>query len=276
MILGSDEDRQRHLLYECTILHDKTARYTCEHCKVVTTKTVKGLKKHMRTECTALKGKPRKFIPKTCPKCASTFNTSEGLARHTIFCSMDRTSEALTCIRCNRLFSKKYHLERHLKLQSCVQTLHRCNYCRASFPDALPLKRHRKLGCPALLNPERYGIKTPCTCPRCGKKLPSKHALKRHEIVDFCRDEQTLKANPPAGKYQCPHCRMNLASLKVLQSHLARHCLVLLRRQADEEEEKSRQAADEVDVQKMLANCSADEPQDRRDRGEINGMDCMN
>lgn len=238
MILRTDEDKQRHLLYECDSIHSKTARYTCEHCKSVSTKTVEALKRHMR-ECSALQGKPRnthRFIPKTCPKCGRTFNTNEGLVRHSIFCTMDHANpQSLTCPNCQRVFSKKFHLERHLNLRICVKLASNpCRFCRATFPDPLALKRHKKVGCPALLNPEAFGLHTPCVCPRCGRKFATKKTLKRHEIVDFCRDAQSLTGGT-VRKFQCPYCWTQLINTKGLQRHLQANCLVLLQRQAEQE-----------------------------------------
>ncbi|XP_038115726.1 zinc finger protein 729 [Culex quinquefasciatus] len=236
----SDVEKQRHLVCECPVLYNKDVRYTCELCKVTSFQKVDDLKKHMQTDCPAQEGGSKvQVVPKQCLNCQKSFYTSEGLERHAVLCTKEKDNVVkLTCLNCGGVFNSRYYFARHIKLRACFRDPNQCKHCSAKFTDQKGLKRHRKVGCSALLNAESNGLKTTCKCEHCGKGFPKKVLVRAHQVVDGCGAEDRA-SKPAAGKVKCPYCFIQLSRACNLKRHLANFCLVILKKQDQAEAERA-------------------------------------
>ncbi|XP_039429802.1 zinc finger protein 729-like [Culex pipiens pallens] len=199
----SDEEKQRHLVCECPILHHQEGSSKVQS------------------------------LSKQCPRCRRPFNTSEGLERHISLCTADKPDAKLTCPNCGSVFNAKANLSRHLKIGACLRDPYQCKYCFEKLPDMKSLNRHCKVECRAMLNTEPNGIKMKCHCEHCGKGFRTKALLRRHQIVDGCGAEDRMaKTVKDPKKIQCPYCFEHFI-LKNLKRHLQQHCLVLLEKQVE-------------------------------------------
>uniref|UniRef100_A0A8D8N0L8 Zinc finger protein PLAGL2 n=1 Tax=Culex pipiens TaxID=7175 RepID=A0A8D8N0L8_CULPI len=199
----SDEEKQRHLVCECPILHHQEGSSKVQS------------------------------LSKQCPRCRRPFNTSDGLERHISLCTADKPDAKLTCPNCGSVFNAKANLSRHLKIGACLRDPYQCKYCFEKLPDIKSLNRHCKVECRAMLNTEPNGIKLKCHCEHCGKGFRTKALLRRHQIVDGCGAEDRMaKTVKDPKKIQCPYCFEHFI-LKNLKRHLQQHCLVLLEKQVE-------------------------------------------
>lgn len=170
-----------------------------------------------------------------CGKCNAKCKTFGFLTLHK---EAHKQGKPFCCKLCGKDFTRKYHLDRHLKYLNCDGSKpvfkHACRVCSASFARFDNLKDHlqqhvkptpkpKDFACPycpkafigsSLLN---IHIRThtgekPFICDICKNGFPSNAALRKHR--------RTHTGERP---YECPDCGDRFAARETLNRHKKRH-----------------------------------------------------
>lgn len=170
----------------------------------------------------------------SCPECGARCPDKGTLARHMY---THTGLKPYTCDRCNRQFSRKYHLERHVVQTGCDGTpkpAHPCQVCGKMFSrkdnlrehlraHAGQVKRKKKFAC-EFCNKEFHGTsllqvhlrthtgERPFVCEFCHKGFPSSGAVKKHR-----------RMHTGERPYECKQCLAKFAAKETLNRHIKTH-----------------------------------------------------
>ena len=126
--------------------------------------------------------------------------TSSSLApgiNHHHLLKMQTTEKSFVCYHCNRQFSSKSNLSRHMQIHNGEKE-HICGQCNKIFAHKSHLTGHMKIH-----NGEKQ-----CLCVQCNKQFALKQHLTRH-----------MKIHTDEKQYLCLQCNEQFA----LKQHLTRH-----------------------------------------------------
>ncbi|XP_059474666.1 zinc finger protein 436 isoform X1 [Neocloeon triangulifer] len=170
----------------------------------------------------------------SCPECDARCPDKGTLARHMY---THTGLKPYTCNRCDKMFSRKYHLERHVIQTGCdgkPKPSHPCQVCGRMFSrkdnlrehlraHAGQVKRKKKYNC-EFCNKEFHGTsllqihtrihtgERPYPCDFCEKTFPSSGAMKKHR-----------RMHTGERPYECKECFAKFAAKETLNRHVKTH-----------------------------------------------------
>ncbi|PNF34722.1 hypothetical protein B7P43_G05462 [Cryptotermes secundus] len=170
----------------------------------------------------------------SCPECEARCPDKGTLARHMY---THTGLKPYSCTRCNKQFSRKYHLERHIIQTGCdgnPRPSHPCQVCGRMFSrkdnlrehlraHAGQVKRKKKYNCQHC-NKEFHGTtllqihmrthtgEKPYQCDFCSKSFPSSGAMKKHR-----------RMHTGERPYECKECLAKFAAKETLNRHVRTH-----------------------------------------------------
>lgn len=107
------------------------------------------------------------------------------------------TSSGVTCHLCDKTYSNKAHLSRHMQNHSTVRP-YKCDVCQLAFSNTGRLKRHKET---------HSGVKA-FKCNLCDAKLSRKDHLKRHMII-----------HTESRPYKCSLCPFTAKRIDGIKHH---------------------------------------------------------
>ena len=113
------------------------------------------------------------------------------VARDTLVSLLTKLRKRFSCSYCEKQFTKKYHLERHVTSVHLHIRYH-CKICPKSFASKEKLKHHIQVKHEKTHNETNYAI----ACDICGKRFSCKDSLRIHLKVIH----ENLKP------FTCDHC----------------------------------------------------------------------
>ncbi|CAL4144063.1 unnamed protein product [Meganyctiphanes norvegica] len=131
-----------------------------------------------------------------CCQCNKTFTQKSGLIRH-----MKRHTGVYQCSQCYKTFMKNSNLSRHLKRHAGEKT-YQCSHCNKAFIEKGDLVKHLMT----------HTGEKPYQCNQCDKAFMKKSDLSRH-----------LKRHTGEKPYQCSHCNKDFVDKGDLNKHLKKH-----------------------------------------------------
>ncbi|XP_018576196.1 zinc finger protein 2 homolog [Anoplophora glabripennis] len=168
-----------------------------------------------------------------CADCQKNFKTKEQLIDHMRI----HPIKSVKCLGCNREFSRKYHLDRHIGQTGCTglpRKVFDCRVCKRYFTRKDNLAEHlrghagqgkkkKTFNCGfcgkvfhgyALLNVHvrTHTGEKPYPCDLCPKKFPSAGAMKKHR-----------RMHTGEKPYKCDECDKRFAAKETLNRHLRIH-----------------------------------------------------
>ncbi|XP_049789960.1 zinc finger protein 883-like isoform X1 [Schistocerca nitens] len=179
------------------VIHMEGETYTCPECNARCPD--KGtLARHMYTH-TGLK-------PYSCSRCQKTFSRKYHLERHVAQTGCDGKSRpSFPCQVCGRMFSRKDNLRQHLRAhagQVIRKKTYTCEHCHHEFQGATLLQVHLRT----------HTGERPYPCDFCPKRFPSSGAMKKHR-----------RMHTGERPYECKECYAKFAAKETLNRHIRTH-----------------------------------------------------
>lgn len=168
--------------------------YPCEKCNKQFTSTITR-SFHMKMYCYD-KNQEMKF---ECTKCDKKFPFGHMLQHHFAL----RHVHAYYCDYCQRSFSDKHHLTRHIIGHMGMKPF-KCNICSQKFSRKCKLQLHL----------QRHTNKKDYDCKICNKKFMFANLLKKH--MNFNCSEENIKACP----FLCDVCKKRYKDKKHIEKHM--------------------------------------------------------
>lgn len=108
----------------------------------------------------------------------------------------------VTCPKCRKVFSNKYHMLIHLKSHSEISR-YICELCEKTYSNASNLSKHKKLVHQGILS---------FVCQFCGEAFPSRQTRDTHSRI-----------HSGDAPFHCDYCTKNFRSKQTLQRHIEMH-----------------------------------------------------
>lgn len=177
-------------------------KYECDECKCKFSKLVK-LKIHILNI--------HHGINYQCEKCKKKFTSQEDKDIH--LASKDcKTETPSVCQECNKVFSKKEYLKKHLYMHSNV--LLKCKYCYCAFMKEKSYKNHlEKMNCSKSARKIKMAEYNYSKCRLCDIQYETEDILIQH-FSSVHHDQKP---------HQCFCCDSCLPTFKDLQNHIHQH-----------------------------------------------------
>ncbi|XP_017781421.1 PREDICTED: protein suppressor of hairy wing-like isoform X2 [Nicrophorus vespilloides] len=205
-----------------------TGSIKCTHCDNKLFDMQSNLSRHISLEHPDEKG-----VYKCC-ECARTFLSHAAILKHM---QSHPLAKPYSCKACNRDFTRKYHLERHVAQTGCdgqPRSLFKCEVCKKTFTRKDNLRDHlrahagqikkKKVFTCSYCKKEFMGsallavhVRThtgekPYPCDLCPKRFPSSGAMKKHR-----------RMHTGEKPYQCMQCKRRFAAKETLNRHMRTH-----------------------------------------------------
>lgn len=168
--------------------------YPCERCNKQFASTM-SRHFHMKMYCYD-KNQVMKF---ECSKCDKKFPLYHMLQRHFVI----RHVHIYYCDYCQRSFSDKHHLTRHIFGHMGLKPF-KCNICSQKFTRKCKLQVHL----------QRHSNKKDYDCKICNKQFMFKNLLKKHMNINC--SEENIKKNP----LLCDICKKRYKDKKHIEKHM--------------------------------------------------------
>lgn len=169
-----------------------------------------------------------------CIECQHSFDSKEGLIEHM---AIHPLTKPYSCKVCNKDFTRRYHLDRHLMQTGCdgpPRNSYKCQVCEKVFArkdnlrvhlraHAGQVKKKKIFGCTycgkefqghALLavHMRTHTGERPYPCDLCPKRFPSSGAMKKHR-----------RMHTGEKPYECKMCKKRFAAKETLNRHVRTH-----------------------------------------------------
>lgn len=146
----------------------------------------------------------------TCEHCNKHFSSKFKLVRHILIHS-DRRQ--FSCTVCERTFHRKDHLKNHIKVHSPTKKIYICDreQCKKEYTSILSYKKHLAV---------HFADEGHLDCKICTKKFENKSDLLYH--LKIHAGSRTLK-NPNEKKFRCEFCDRKFFTRKDVRRHLVVH-----------------------------------------------------
>ena len=142
---------------------------------------------------------PKSKISNLCPYCGKTFTENKLLNSHIAHVHTAPESKIHKCTECEKSFTIKSRLNRHLRVHTTTVKSYACDVCGKSFLQNDYLKKHMKWHSPEL----------PYSCSFCDKKFPFLFAVQSHE-----------KTHRGVCNYACTKCDASFVHSNSLTWHM--------------------------------------------------------
>ncbi|XP_063231421.1 gastrula zinc finger protein XlCGF57.1-like [Bacillus rossius redtenbacheri] len=169
-----------------------------------------------------------------CPECGARCPDKGTLARHIY---THTGLKPYSCSRCNRQFSRKYHLERHVIQTGCdgnPKPSHPCQVCGRMFSRKDNLREHLRAHAGQVKQKKKFTCvhcdkvfhgstllhihmrthtgERPYHCDFCPKRFPSSGAMKKHR-----------RMHTGERPYECKECFAKFSAKETLNRHIRTH-----------------------------------------------------
>ena len=190
-------------------VHDKTAKYECEHCQK-TFLRAQYLALHIRKVHYDVDPK-RTEAEYACSQCNKTFTNIISWRAHRynahanrVKYNKNRPIRDHVCVVCGKKFASKSWLDQHVQVHT-DQKPHLCSYCGKAFAMKGSLLQH------VIRHPEKDKDKR-FSCLVCGKRFFYKFLLHNHELT-----------HNPEKPFHCRMCPKKFKSKQALLLHTNMH-----------------------------------------------------
>ena len=157
-----------------------------------------SLKHHANSRC-KLSDRIKSHV---CTSCDSTFQTIQGLKRHTD--SVHEKLKPFTCTVCDQSFSRKNHMSVHMATVHEKQKPFRCDICETKFTSKSALKEH------VFVIHEKNKLEKSYKCSLCDSQFQKSNKLHDH-----------IKVVHEGEKFPCTICNKEFRSRGSLKVHIA-------------------------------------------------------
>ena len=157
-----------------------------------------SLKHHANSRC-KLSDRMKSHV---CTSCDSTFQTIQGLKRHTD--SVHEKLKPFTCTVCDQSFSRKNHMSVHMATVHEKQKPFRCDICETKFTSKSALKEH------VFVIHEKNKLEKSYKCSLCDSQFQKSNKLHDH-----------IKVVHEGEKFPCTICNKEFRSRGSLKVHIA-------------------------------------------------------
>lgn len=176
------------------ISKDNREKFLCSICNAVVL-SKSALNNHIRTFHSDI----IEIHPCDYPNCEKSFQTRTKLLQHR---KIVHETGNFPCEYCDKQFTTKQYLQKHIKQCHSVKVLDSCEICGKEFPKGIQLKRHMQI----------HEEKQHCYYENCDKVFQFKASLLNH--IKFHHAENTAVS--------CDHCGLSFPTIKHLNRHVSR------------------------------------------------------
>ncbi|XP_044742748.1 zinc finger imprinted 3-like [Chrysoperla carnea] len=168
---------------------------------------IKSTHQHDDTASTSSDNSSMQF---SCEHCNKNFSSKFKLVRHVLIHS-DRRQ--FSCTVCERTFHRKDHLKNHIKVHSPTKKIYTCDreHCKKEYTSALSFKKHLAI---------HFAEEGHLDCKICSKKFDTKSEILYH--LKIHAGSRTIK-NPNEKKFRCDFCERKFFTRKDVRRHLVVH-----------------------------------------------------
>ena len=145
-----------------------------------------------------------KILPYPCTICQKEFSNRKALQKHL---KLHLSVRSYKCSLCNKAYKRSDHLTRHMLTHNEKSNIYKCPYCDFSFYLKYHLKSH--MNNIHVLNPYKF------KCEFCGEYFPKKIKMLKHQ-----RHEHKEMINVNKVKCYYPYCHKEYLNQNNLEKHI--------------------------------------------------------
>ncbi|XP_033231819.1 zinc finger protein 530-like [Belonocnema kinseyi] len=191
-----------HQKFECGVI----PQFSCKFCDK-SFKRKYCMNVHVERVHLSASSKKSVIIPK-CDKCARSYKSLRGLARHKrLVHAVDKPE--FICDFCGYNSNTKCNLAKHMtsRHSQTLKYMHKCNKCACVYDCLENLSRHKLL--------VHAAVKPQFICDFCGFKFTSKY----HLIDHITSLHSSLISDSPRSRYKCDKCFRSYRHARNLSQH---------------------------------------------------------